>query len=186
MNRGQEFLRAQVNNAVAQHGAFLDALEHHAHQAEDDRFRELCAKYIPLMREHQRMLEDYQTELGGSAGGALKKAAGAVLSKARDLADATRESDFLRLVGDIVMSRQSEDTFKTFREAGRRLGLRRLADVGESGERGHDDFHREANRLIQQLFIEHVGEGEGIQRRRFSADDDTTLLGSRWKYSADF
>lgn len=166
MNRGQEFLQAQVNNAVAQHGAFIDALESHERQADDDRFRALCAKYIPSMREHQRMLEDYQHELGKSGGGALKKAAAMVLDKARDLADAARESDFLRLVNDIVMSRQAEDTFKTFREGGRRLGMQRLADIGEMGERGHDDFHRDANRLVQQLFVEHVQEGDGIQRTR--------------------
>jgi len=178
MNRGQEFLQAQVNNAVAQHGAFIDALEDHERQAEDERFRSLCAKYIPLMREHQRMLESYQDEIGGK-GGALKKAAGAVLSKARDLADATRGSDFLRLVGDIVMSRQAEDTFKTFREGGRRLGLRRLAEVGEAGERGHDDYHRDANRLIQQLFVEHVEEGEGIRRTQPGLDDDIRTTGGR-------
>jgi len=28
------------------------------------------------------------------------------------------------------------------------------------GEREHDDFHREANRLAQQMFVEHVREGD--------------------------
>ena len=37
---------------------------------------------------------------------------GKALGVARDLVDAPRESDFLRLVGDIVTARQSEDTFK--------------------------------------------------------------------------
>jgi hypothetical protein len=79
---------------------------------------------------------------------------------ARDLADAARESDFLRLVGDIVTARQSEDTFKTFREAGKSLGIARLQQIGETGERDHDEFHREANRLAQQMFVEYVREGD--------------------------
>jgi hypothetical protein len=28
------------------------------------------------------------------------------------------------------------------------------------GEREHDDYHREANRLAQQLFVEYVREGD--------------------------
>src|SRR3712207_7390662 len=56
---------------------------------------------------------------------------------------AARESDFLRLVATIVMARQSEDTFKTFREAGRALGNTRLAQIGEIGERHHDAFVKE-------------------------------------------
>src|SRR5712671_2188197 len=116
MNRGIDFLKSQVNNAVAQHRAFLNALEDHEDQADDPRFRDLCSHHIPHMREHQRMLEEYQSQLGVESGGA-KKLFGTVLGAARELADAARESDFLRLVGDIVMARQSEDTFKTFREA---------------------------------------------------------------------
>jgi len=105
------------------------------------------------------MLEDYQRELGAETG-AAKKALGKALGVARDLADATRESDFLRLVGDIVESRQAEDTFKTFREAGRALGIDRLQQIGDMGEREHDEFHREANRLAQQMFVERVREGD--------------------------
>ena len=167
MDRGEDFLKAQINNAVMSHGLFCKALHEHEGQADDERFRALCEKYIPPMREHQRMLEEYQKEIGADGlGGGLKKAMGAVLDVARDLADATRESDFLRLVNDIVMSRQSEDTFKTFREAGKQLGLAKLAQIGDMGEKGHDDFHREANRLVQALFIEHAQEGDGIARLR--------------------
>jgi hypothetical protein len=152
---GNDFLKSQVNNAVMQHRTFLQALEDHESQAEDARFRDLCSRHIPRVREHQRMLEDYQQVLGSEAG-ALKKAVGAALGVARDLADAAREDDFLRLVGDIVMSRQAEDTFKTFRDAGRQLGLAELANIGEIGERHHDEYNKEANRLVQQMFIEHV------------------------------
>ena len=159
MDTGNDFLKSQVSNAVMQHGTFLKALEDHESQADDQRFRDLCARYIAPMREHQHMLEDYQRELGAETGTA-KKMLGKALGAARDLADAARESDFLRLVGDIVASRQSEDTFKTFREAGRALGLTRLQQIGDMGERDHDEFHREANRLVQQMFVEHVREGD--------------------------
>lgn len=166
MDTGNDFLKSQVNNAVMQHRTFLKALEDHESQANDPRFRDLCARYIAPMREHQHMLEDYQQELGADAG-AAKKAAGAAMGFARDLADAARDDDFLRLVGDIVMSRQSEDTFKTFRDAGRALNLQRLADIGETGERGHDAYNRDANRLVQQMFVEHVrGTGPSVSARQ--------------------
>lgn len=159
MDRGTDFLKSQINNAVMQHRTFLDGLVDHESQAVDERFRSLCATFIPRASAHQQMLEDYQRELGADAGTA-KKVLGKALGMARDLADAARESDFLRLVGDIVASRQSEDTFKTFREAGRQLGLQRLAEIGEQGERHHDDYNRQANRLAQQLFVEYVREGD--------------------------
>ena len=155
MDRGMDFLKSQVNNAVMQHETFVKNLVDHESQAEDPRFRDLCTKYIPVMQGHQRMLEDYQREIGAEAGTA-KKAIGKALGVARDLADAARESDFLRLVGDIVTARQSEDTFKTFREAGRQLGIARLAEIGEKCERDHDRYADDANRLVQQLFVEHA------------------------------
>lgn len=160
MDRGADFLRGQVANAVMQHRTFVQSLEDHESQAKDPRFRDLCGRFIPKAREHQRMLEEYQRTLGANEGIA-KKAAGIALGVARDLADVVRESDFLRLVGDVVMARQAEDTFKTFREAGRALGLQELATIGEIGERHHDEYVKDANRLVQQLFIEHVRGAEG-------------------------
>ena len=159
MDRGTDFLKSQINNAVMQHQTFVENLADHEKQAEDARFRALCARFLPKAQAHQRMLEDYQRDLGAETG-AAKKALGKALGVARDLADAARESDFLRLVGDIVTSRQSEDTFKTFREAGRALGIARLQQLGDMGEKDHDDYHREANRLAQQMFVEHVREGD--------------------------
>ncbi len=153
MERGIDFLKSQVNNAVMQHRTFLQNLEDHEKQAEDQRFRDLCSRHIPHMRDHQRMLEQFQQRLGAEAG-VGKQVLGKALGVARDLADAARESDFLRLVGDIVTARQSEDTFKTFREAGRALGIDELARIGEVGERHHDDYVQEANRLVQQMFAE--------------------------------
>ena len=164
MDRGQDFLKSQINNAVMQHRTFLKNLEDHETQAEDARFRDLCTRYIPQMREHQRMLEEYAASIGAEAS-AGKKALGVVLGAARDLADAARESDFLRLVGDIVTARQSEDTFKTFREAGRTLGDQRLAQLGEVGERHHDEYVKEANRLVQQMFVEHVRGVDAVPSR---------------------
>jgi hypothetical protein len=171
MTRGVDFLRSQVANAVAQHRVFVQALEDHENQATDPRFRDLCTRFIPKAREHQRMLDDYQRSLSAreetlvkQAESLAKKAAGMALGVARDLADVVREDDFLKLVSDIVMSRQAEDTFKTFREAGRTLQLQQLASLGEIGERHHDEFHKEGNRLAQQIFIERIQGAESSIR----------------------
>jgi predicted outer membrane protein len=155
MDRGIDFLKSQVNNAVMQHGTLLKSLEDHEKQADDPRYRDLCSTAIPQMRLHQRMLEDYQKEIGAETGGA-KNVLGKAMGVARDLADAARESDFLRLVGDIVMARQSQDTFGTFREAGRALANPQLQRIGETGEPQHEQFVRNANRLAAQMFVEHV------------------------------
>ena len=170
MDRGLDFIKSQVNNAVMQHKTFLDSLVDHEKEAEDPRFRDLCSQFIPSAREHQRMLEQYQHELGADSG-VGKKVLGRVLSAGKDLADMARESDFIRLVEDIVMSRQSEDTFKTFRDAGRTLGMRRLAEIGEMGERHHDEFNRNANRLVQTMFVELAQDG----REGARADVQATL-----------
>ena len=155
MDRGPDFLKSQVNNAVMQHQTFLKNLEDHEGQAEDRRFRDLCSRFIPHVREHQRMLEQYQQAIGAEAG-AGKKLLGAALGLGRDLADAARESDFLRLVGDIVTSRQSQDTFYTFAEAGKALGDATMQQIGETGHRHHEEYAREANRLAVQFFVEHT------------------------------
>ena len=169
MVRGPAFLKSQVSNAVVQHKVFLRALEDHEDQADDARFRDLCSRHIPRMREHQRMLEEYQSQLGAGAGVA-KRMVGAALGAARDLADSARESDFLRLVGDIVMARQCEDTFKTFREAGKMMGYETLREIGDIGERHHDAYVKEANRLVQHMFVEHAQASDGVARRPVSAD----------------
>ena len=155
MDRGMDFLKSQINNAVMQHRTLLENLADHEAQSEDQRYRDLCSRFIPRMREHQRMLEDYQASIGAETG-AAKNLLGKALGKARDLADAVRESDFLRIVGDIVTARQSQDTFATFRFAGQQLGITRLQQLGEHGEREHEEFCREANKIVQQLFVEHA------------------------------
>ena len=87
MDRGIDFLKSQINNAVMQHKTFVENLDDHASQADDERFRELCRTFLPKATAHQQMLEDYQQELGAEAGLA-KKALGKAMGMARDLADA--------------------------------------------------------------------------------------------------
>ena len=156
MQKGRDFLKAQVNNAVMQHKTLLENLEDHARQAEDGRYRALCEKHILGMRQHQEMLEAYASSIGAEGPGAVKKAVGAALGKARDAVDAMRETDFLRLVGDIVTIRQSQDTFATFAAVGERIGDPRLADLGRTGERAHDEMQREFNELVRSMFVDHV------------------------------
>ena len=155
MDRGPDFLKSQINNAVMQHQTFLRNLEDHEKQAEDARYRDLCSRHIPRMREHQRMLESLQQSVGAELG-AGKKALGALLGIGRDVADSVRESDFLRLVGDIVTARQSQDTAYTFAEAGRDLGHAQLQQVGETLHAHHKDYVDEANRLVVRMFVEHA------------------------------
>ena len=155
MDRGMDFLKSQVNNAVMQHKTLLQNIEDHATQAEDQRYRDLCTRFASRMRQHQSMLEQYQTSIGAETG-AAKNLLGKALGAARDLADSVRESDFLRIVGDIVTARQSQDTFATFRVAGQQLGIAQLQQLGEHGEREHEEFCREANRIVQQMFVEHA------------------------------
>ena len=174
MDRGLAFLKSQVNNAVIQHGAFLRALEAHADQADDPRFSALCSRHIPNMREHQRMLEEYQSQLGGESR-IVKAVIGTTATVVRDLADAARESDYIRLVADIVMARQSEDAFKTFREAGKMMGNRTLQEIGEIGEGHLDAYVKEANRLLQHMFVERVQGVDGMARQSaFKRLDATT------------
>jgi hypothetical protein len=173
MERGNAFLKSQVSSAAIQHRTFLSALEAHEDEADDSRFRDLCSRHIPNMREHQRMLEEYRSQLGVESAVATKLV-GAAVGAVRDLADATRESDYIRLVGDIVMARQSEDTFKTFREAGRMMGNRTLQEIGDIGERHHDAYVKEANRLVQHMFVEHVAGVDGFAQPSASRLDVTT------------
>jgi hypothetical protein len=156
MEKGREFLRAQVNNAIMQHQTLLDNLEDHVKQADDSRYRELCQRGAAKISTHQRMLEEYGTSIGAEGRTGVKKAIGAALGKARDAVDSMRESDFLRVVGDIVMVRQAQDTFATFAAVGDRIGEPRLAELGRAGERDHDELQRELNQLVRTMFVAHV------------------------------
>ena len=156
MDTGRDFLRAQLNNSIMQHQTLLESLRDHADQADDMRFRNLCERYVTATENHQRMLEEYGKSVGAEGGSGLKGALGSVLGKAKDAVDAMRTTDFLRLVGDIVMIRQAQDTFATFAYAGDRLGDTRLAEIGRMGEREHDTMQKEFNMLCAEMFVDHV------------------------------
>lgn len=174
MEHGSEFLRSQVRNLLLQHGTFLRSLEDHESQADDERFRDLCARHIPHMRLHQRMLEEYQSQLGDGPGIA-GRVVGTAIGVMKDLADAAVADDYTRLIADIVMARQSEDAFKTFREAGKMMGNRTLQEIGDIGERHHDAYVKEANRLLQHMFVEHVQGIDGFRQRTIDIQPDATL-----------
>lgn len=106
------------------------------------------------------MLEEYQAQLGDDTHVADASVGMSAVVVTR-LADAARESDYLRLVGDILVARQTEDAFKTFREAGKMIGNRTLQEIGDIGERHHDAYIKEANRLVQHMFVEKV---QGVDR----------------------
>jgi hypothetical protein len=174
MEHGSEFLRTQVRNVLLQHGTLLKSLEDHESQAEDPRFRDLCARHIPHMRLHQRMLEEYRSQLGDGQGVA-SRVVGTAIGVMKDLADAAAANDYNRLIGDIVMARQSEDSFKTFREAGKMLGNRTLQEIGEVGERHHDAYVKEANRLVQHMFVERVQGLDSLRQSTIDMQPDVTL-----------
>lgn len=153
MHEGRDFLRAQVSNCIMQHKTLLESLEDHEKQAEDPQFRALCTRYLPRVREHQTMLEAYRATLGEPSGQGLKGALGFVLGKAKDAADALRQDDFLRLVEDIVMIRQAQDTFATFAAAGERINEPRLAELGRQGAQEHDAMQRDFNALVAEHFV---------------------------------
>jgi len=87
MENGNAFLKSQIDNAVVQHETFLKALEAHEVEADDPRFSNLCARHLPHMRDHQRMLVEYQSQLGGGSG-IVKTVIGSAANIVRDLADA--------------------------------------------------------------------------------------------------
>jgi hypothetical protein len=156
MDRGRDFLKSQVNNAIMQHRTLLENLRDHREQAQDDRYRQLCDRYLPHAEQHQQQLESYGGTIGVNPGEGFKEAIGAALGKARDVVDAVREDDFLRIVGDTVTIRQSQDTFSTFAEVGERIGEQQLADLGRRGAQDHVRMAEEFNDLTNQLFLERV------------------------------
>lgn len=160
MYSGTAFLKSQIDNTVAQHKALLNALEDHEERADDPRLSDLCARHIPHMRGHHRMLEEYQAQLGDDSHIADASVGTGAVVVSR-LADAARESDYLRVVGDILLARQTEEAFKTFREAGKMIGDRTLQEIGDIGERRHDAYIQEASRLVQHMFVEQI---QGVDR----------------------
>ena len=146
MQTGIDFLRAQVADAAAVHASLLESMVYHESEANDPRYRDLCDRHLPRMREHQLMLEELRGTLG--AGKAF-----AAVRVPRSLADAA-VSDYQRLATDLDLARRLEVTFKTFRDAGRALRIDGLARLGEMAERHHDDYSADAKRLLLQMFME--------------------------------
>lgn len=170
MEKGREFLRAQINNAITQHRTLIDSLESHSKQAEDRRFKELCDRYATQTRRQQSDLEEYGKSIGAEGASGIKGMIGSALGKAKDTVDAMRQTDFLRVVEDIVLIRQAQDTFATFAAVGAKIGEPRLAEIGKHSEREHDDMQRDFNSLIRELFVTHVqatgattAEGAGLR-----------------------
>jgi ferritin-like metal-binding protein YciE len=168
MQTGIDFLRDQVDDAIALHKALIESMSTHESDADDQRYRDLCIRHEPHMRQHQTMLERLRASLGTQSStapadviGAMKKAAGTALGIARSFAD-TPQSDYMRLVGDLALVRQLEVTFRTFRDAGRQLGITQLAKLGEVAERHHDDYSAEAKRLLTQMFVERAKDAASI------------------------
>jgi hypothetical protein len=145
MQSGIDFLRDQVAEAATVHSSLLESMIYHESEANDPRYRDLCDRHLPRMREHQLMLEDLRVSLGGRAVPRIPVA--------RSFADAPI-SDYKRLSDDLDVARRLEVTFKTFRDAGRSLRIDRLARLGEMAERHHDDYSADAKRLLLQMFIE--------------------------------
>lgn len=181
MLSGIDFIRAQVDDAVAVHSSLLQSMQSHEAEANDTRYRDLCDRHLPHMREHQLMLEELRTVLGSGAPATtspptpatvIRKAVGSAIGMAQSLADAPT-SDYERLESDLDLARRLEVTFKTFRDAGRALRIDRLAKVGELAERHHDDYSGDAKRLLFQMFVE---------RAQGAADVLRTVVDSR----ADF
>jgi hypothetical protein len=176
MQSGPEFLRAQVEEAAAIHSALLESMVYHESEANDARYRDLCDRHLPRMREHQLQLAHLRETLGAPRGsnppaeliGALRKAAVPAISVAHALADAPR-SDYQRLSGDLDLVRRLEVTFKMFRDAGRTLHLDGLAKLGEMAERHHDEYSADAKRLLLAMFIERAHTAADVVREA-SAD----------------
>jgi hypothetical protein len=152
MQSGIDFVREQVETALAMHTTLLESMVYHESEANDARYRDLCDRHLPRMREHQLMLEEVRQSLD-DASGASRVGIRRAVAFGRGLADAPT-SDYQRLQSDLDLARRLEVIFKTFRDAGRSLRIDRLARFGETAERHHDDYSADAKRLLLQMFVE--------------------------------
>jgi hypothetical protein len=156
MQSGIDFLRSQVAEAASVHASLLESMIYHESEANDPRYRDLCDRHLPRMREHQLMLEDLRATLSG-------KGDFPPIRIPHAFADSPI-SDYKRLSDDLDMARRLEVTFKTFRDAGRTLKIDGLARLGEMAERHHDEYSSDAKRLLLQMFIERAHDAtEGLR-----------------------
>jgi hypothetical protein len=160
MQSGIDFITAQIDDALVAHAALLQSMDWHESEADDSRYRDLCDRHLPRMREHQAMLEVLRADMEKTRSGASPDRPASATRHAprtsnipRSLADAPL-SDYERLASDLNLVRRLEVVFKTFRDAGRTLRIDHLAKVGELAERHHDDYSADAKRLLLQMFVE--------------------------------
>jgi hypothetical protein len=170
MKSGIDFLKAQVASAISTHASLIQSMDSHESEASDPRYRDLCERHLPHMREHQRLLVELQSELGAptqsapaSIARAIGQTAGTAAGMIQSLADAP-VSDYERLASDLDHARRLEVVFKTFRDGGRSMKIDRLAKLGEIAERHHDDYSADAKRLLLQMFVERVQGAADILR----------------------
>ncbi len=169
MEQGRDFLREQVEHAAAQHRILVESIESDKDAAEDARVRNLCAQYLPRLREHQVMLESYHDSLGREGGhhargGTVMAAVGSALGRAREAMSGIGEDDFDRLTDDLATIRQLQDTFSLFANAGDQLNEPRLAELGRSGERDHEQMQKDFYNLAQTIFVEQASMESGGTR----------------------
>lgn len=173
MQQGRDFLRAQVGQAANEHHMLVESIESGKDTANDARVRDLCAQYLPRLREHQVMLENYHDTLSRgedaeSRSGKVMAAVGSALGRAREAVSGTQDDDFERLTDDLASIRQLQDTFSLFADVGDRLGEPQLAELGRHGERDHDQMQKDFYDLAQTIFVEQVSMESG--GRRAAAD----------------
>src|SRR4051812_3335070 len=128
MKSGIEFVKSQIEGAIATHGALIESMDSHEAEANDARYRDLCERHLPHMREHQLMLQELRTVISTvqaanpveGVANVVEKAANTAIGIARSLADA-KISDYERLASDLNLARELEVQFKTFRDAGRSM-----------------------------------------------------------------
>lgn len=166
MERGRDFLRDQIEQAAAQHQVLVDSIESDKDSAGDARVRDLCAQYLPRLREHQVMLENYHDSLshdaaGGKRGGKVMAAVGAAVGRARKAVSGLQGDDFDRLTDDLASIRQLQDTFSLFANVGDRLNEPQLADLGRHGEQDHEQMQQDFYNLAQTIFVEQASMESG-------------------------
>lgn len=166
MERGRTFLQEQVEQAAIQHQALVESIQDDQTSANDIRVRNLCAQYLPRLREHQAMLESYRDSLEttgeeSSRGGRIMEAVGSVVNRAKETVGGMREDDFERLTDDLASIRQLQDTFSLFATAGDQVNEPRLAELGRQGERDHEQMQQDFYDLAQTIFIEQASMEQG-------------------------
>jgi hypothetical protein len=153
-------------HAAAQHRILVESVESDKDTADDARVRDLCARYLPRLREHQAMLESYHDTLSRGSeesrrGGTVMAAVGSALGRAREAVSTMRQDDFERLTDDLASIRQLQDTFSLFADVGDQLDEPQLAELGRHGESDHEEMQKDFYDLAQTIFVEQASMESG-------------------------